>query len=1418
MREVQLFIKPEGSSDYQKVDLFQDEVISLTQTIRNSKDVSKVFTDFSRSFTVPASKTNNNIFKHFNRYEIDNGFDGRKRVDAKIEINRVPFKTGRIRLDGVQTKEDKAYAYKLTFFGNTIKLRDAIGEDKLGALEFPLSYNKTYNAAGIKAGLTADPTTEDVIVPLITHTQRLLYGDGSVDDIKADASVDHGVLWSELKYAIRVDAVVQAIAERYGFTFSDDSFFSSSNPNYYNLFLWLHRKKGDLQSDILETPSYSLFNLTSGTTSPSSFVWMRSDGAQIYVNDTRYLTGFALRIENTNGLTYSVSVRRDGEERLSRLNVTDSVLDLSLLGEAQVGAAYEVYISASPSDTLTVKWITTYQEPFNPAETLEFSGTQTVGDDPSFNITEQIPEMKVMDFLSGLFKMFNLVAEIDDQNVVTVKTLNDYYSQGVPRDITQYIDNTTGDVDVAIQYSEIEYKYKSTETILADQYNQIKNKEWGADSYNTEDNLKEGEKFIVEIPFEHMQFERLNDISTGSATNVMYGYYVDDNLDPYIGAPLVFYAVSNSVSTSPISFVTSTDTDGNFDARDTINTSIVVPSNSLTLDGASEVRDNLHFYLEGNEYSPNVEFYKTLFYNYHFNYIASLFNFRNRMSKFKAVLPMNILINYSLADTLIIQGNRYRINSINTNLNTGESHLELLNIIPAYALAGAGEAGGDEGTGTGGGGGEVDTLFAAISGERNPTEGTSHVYTSTVTGTATGTIAYQWSVSSGGTIVGSSTNANVEISWAEVSQDSTRTISLTVTRNNDGSPVSFTTDPYQVTVEDGTPAPTPLSIDILQSGGTPDDAVAEGALRIYDAALYGDYDTPVTYTWSADGGTITSGQGTSRVNVTWNEIPGDTGNDYNGSITLTVSSNDGQTPAPKSYPVRVVDGTTAPYINITMTNVSPSVELGYTTTYGSIIDSNITTSNPDIYSWSITGGVINSGQFSDSANVTWDTPGEGSISVSVTREGESDTDTNIIDVVEYYTTAEITGDFSAVAEGTTRSYGSTIGGNTSGDVTYTWSASKGEISGGSYDGNGNSVLSGVGISGVDVTWGLYELGTGTLSLSATRQGYTGVAPTQSISIGIYYLFTACDGGETVVSTQSSAAPQYDPVNGGQAYVDYSGASPVYYTYADSFVYSPTGYTEKQLQAYSPLTFGCPTPPPPPENVIDISGPSVAPTEGQSGVDYTITTDPQTVGWSASAVPLDPAFNEVPITITSATGGTGDGTLTVTFGAYNGNGTETLYSQIRIDDDSSDVYAAVTVSQSPPPPTTYYVFTACDPVNWSDVMIEAASEPATNQRAVGGSDNYYTYSGTTTTDENAYSIATLTLEATTGCPEPSACTRYQALNEGSSVTYFIYVDCTSGGSRLLDVSPGQARDVCAQNGTFEYTSGDTNYTITELGDC
>ena len=50
--------------NYQNLDLFEDEQITLTQTIQDIRDIEKVFTDFSKTFNLPASSVNNRLFKH----------------------------------------------------------------------------------------------------------------------------------------------------------------------------------------------------------------------------------------------------------------------------------------------------------------------------------------------------------------------------------------------------------------------------------------------------------------------------------------------------------------------------------------------------------------------------------------------------------------------------------------------------------------------------------------------------------------------------------------------------------------------------------------------------------------------------------------------------------------------------------------------------------------------------------------------------------------------------------------------------------------------------------------------------------------------------------------------------------------------------------------------------------------------------------------------------------------------------------------------------------------------------------------------------------------------------------------------------------------------------------------------------------
>ena len=47
--------------------------ISLTESIQECKGYSKVFTDFTKTFTVPATKETNKLFKHYYNFDILEG-------------------------------------------------------------------------------------------------------------------------------------------------------------------------------------------------------------------------------------------------------------------------------------------------------------------------------------------------------------------------------------------------------------------------------------------------------------------------------------------------------------------------------------------------------------------------------------------------------------------------------------------------------------------------------------------------------------------------------------------------------------------------------------------------------------------------------------------------------------------------------------------------------------------------------------------------------------------------------------------------------------------------------------------------------------------------------------------------------------------------------------------------------------------------------------------------------------------------------------------------------------------------------------------------------------------------------------------------------------------------------------------------
>jgi hypothetical protein len=672
------------------VELFKDESISITDSIKSVKDIAKVFTAFTKTFTVPASKNNNKIFKHYYNFDITDGFDARTKKAANIELNNLPFKKGKIKLEGVQMKGNKPYAYKITFFGETVDLKDLVGEDKLNQLTSLNSLSLNYDAATLKAKLIADPTSNNIITPLITHTDRLFYNSNSGAQVAGSANlfpnsgVTQGVLFSELKYAVRVNSIIDAIEIKYGISFSDD-FFVSSNAPYYNLFMWLHTKKGDVESGT----GLAFTNLVNGwsnaTGTVSSIIntdTLRLDGAT-----GKTISSVSVQLNRSETHAYDISIQRNGQTIINQSGVTSTsqsfAVDASLI---TVGAEFTVTLSYGQTSNFTsIIWSVAYiDEGLGGTDTFNTSTYQASGDF-EFVITSQLPEIKVIDFLTGIFKMFNLTAFVEERNlglgvgnVIVVQTLDDFYSTYNTYDISKYVDTKTSNVNIALPYKEIVFKYEDTDTFLAATHEQLFNYQWAAENYKQTDddgNNLDGGIYTVKAPFGHLKYERLLDADDGSSTNVQVGYNVDDNQEPYIGKPVLFYPIRLTSSTTPAS--TSIQFRDDSTNQSTI-TSYNLPSNSVALDTSTST-NNINFKNEFNEFTATTGFTNTLFQAYYSNYITSVFNQKNRLTKVKAFLPIRILRSLTLADRLVINNKQYKINSIKTNLLKGESDIELLN-------------------------------------------------------------------------------------------------------------------------------------------------------------------------------------------------------------------------------------------------------------------------------------------------------------------------------------------------------------------------------------------------------------------------------------------------------------------------------------------------------------------------------------------------------------------------------------------------------------------------------------------------------------------------------------------------------------------------------------------------------------------
>jgi len=766
-----------------KVDQYKDEAVTVVSSVLDVSDITKNTGDYSKTFSVPASKSNNLLFKHWYNANIDNGFDARTKVEGRIEIDGIPFKIGKFRLYKVNVKKGVAVSYTVNFFGNLVDVSETLGKDKISSLDLT-AYDHDYNSYNVALGLQDGLFNKDIIYSLQTGKRYFYNSNANVGDFDENQiniaynGSGTGVLWDDINPSLKLIRIIEAIETKYSAgTIQVDTINITSGAGSLggNAVLIINNIQysipvtsvgGSLTNAATQINTYINTNVTGFTsTVANTLITITADevgnvGTTVFnANSALFFDGTVTSVVvGTRSYENPIVFSRDffGTSEFENLYMWlkpdantpaggfpqiidwDSG-DFTFMNEFTNIGAYETSNTSASDDDInfiinltitpvsgfedvpyTVIWYNGSEEYLvednvdgvnltqsfisSDAATIwnlsfaiksinEFQYTSelyqfrvdtggpnttayTYGSASTtqsiFSVSQQIPDIEIIDLLKGLFNMYKLVVIPQDDGTLYVNTLQSYYDQGERYDVTKYIDNEKNEVQRGEILNEIDIKFQEGETILAEQFRSTNNRGFGDSLVRLEDEngkLLDGDSLEMELPFEQFVYERLQDQNDGEITNVVTATVADETIQPVDTAPNIHYVSLQNLGSRDIAFV------DNLGARSIWNAPINVPSHASTLTSA------LHSTLFEAEFSnwDGAQITNTLYKNHYENYIKAIFNIKRRTFTYRAVLPVNIVTKLELNDVIRIGSNDYRINKYGYNILNGATVLELIN-------------------------------------------------------------------------------------------------------------------------------------------------------------------------------------------------------------------------------------------------------------------------------------------------------------------------------------------------------------------------------------------------------------------------------------------------------------------------------------------------------------------------------------------------------------------------------------------------------------------------------------------------------------------------------------------------------------------------------------------------------------------
>jgi len=511
------------------VDLYENENISLNYSFNDIKDLTPRG-NYSRTFRIPFTETNAKIFGFVqeNTFQFS-GFNPKRKINASITVDTIPIIDGYVQFKAAYTSNGEVSDLEIVFFGNVVDFFKTIGDadfkDYISSelqidYDFIISYvtTDTINSTGnVYLGLT-DKGQNWVMNVSDSGTRNIL-----------STSSDIVPKIGDLTPFVRARYIFDKIFALSGFELKEYESTTLLEQLDKMWIPWIGESDIIGQQGNPDTARFKLSNSGSITLDTNDFIFTTfTSGGSLFIAQLPTLNvdidpGSNVSAGNTYTAPFSGSYVVSGNMTI-QTDLPISIINMGFLlsdgtsnylmingasinlvsidpntGDYIYNTNTDVTLSTGTSSSFVQQGWTiqpiiyifsdVYQQALNVNPLITFTissfelGTLDISKPLYGNTIDwkaNAPVMKCSEFMSSLFKMFNLVVISDDvnSNLLTLKPIQEYLLEGVAKDWSNKLDiskDITLTSTADSQAQENLWSYKS----MNDYYNQLYNAQGG---------------------------------------------------------------------------------------------------------------------------------------------------------------------------------------------------------------------------------------------------------------------------------------------------------------------------------------------------------------------------------------------------------------------------------------------------------------------------------------------------------------------------------------------------------------------------------------------------------------------------------------------------------------------------------------------------------------------------------------------------------------------------------------------------------------------------------------------------------------------------------------------------------------------------------------------------------------------------